>query len=104
MSKNRWNSVLVLAIVALLGLATVEPGAGRVMSELLNHGRGLELFERPASPAELGRAARDAGPGVIAVLRAGIVLALDDQRAGSVLDGDRLVVVAGSSPLGAGQR
>lgn len=80
----------------LLGLATVEPGAGRVMTDLLNNGRGLDLTERPAQPAELGRPAREACAGVIAVLRGASVLALDDPRAGSVEDGDRLVVVTGA--------
>jgi voltage-gated potassium channel len=84
----------------LLGLATVEPGAGQVMSELLGRGRGLDLIDRPAGPADLGRAASLAGPGVIAVLRAGNVLAVDDPRAARVLDGDRLVLVAASGPDG----
>lgn len=88
----------------LLGLATVDPGAGQVMSELLSRGRGLDLFDRPVSPAEVGQAARDAGPGVIALLRDGTVLALDDLGAASVQDGDRLVLVAGSSGAGASQR
>ncbi len=85
----------------LLGLATVEPGAGQVMTDLLSNGRGLELTERPAAQAELGRPAAEACAGAIAVLRRGAVLALDDPRAGSIEDGDRLVVVTGAA---AGQR
>jgi voltage-gated potassium channel len=84
----------------LLGLATIEPGAGLVMSELLSHGRGLGLFERPVAAAELGQAAAEAGPGVIALLRAGAVLGLDDPRAGSVQEGDRFVLVAGPAARG----
>jgi voltage-gated potassium channel len=83
----------------LLGLATVEPGAGQLMAELLDRSRGLGLTERPAELAELGRPAREVGAGVIAVLRAGSVLALDDPRAGRVQDGDRLVLVSGSPDL-----
>ncbi len=82
----------------LLGLATIRPGASQVMSELLDRSYGLALLERAAVPAEFGRAAGEAGPGVIAVLRAGRVLALNDPRAGSVVDGDRLVLVAASPP------
>jgi voltage-gated potassium channel len=81
----------------LLGLATVDPGAGRVMSELLGRGRELDLRERPAAALELGRPAREAAPGIIALLRDGSVVALDDPRAASVQDGDRLVLVAGAS-------
>lgn len=83
----------------LLGLATIDPGAGLVMSELLDPRRGLDLIERSASRAEVGRPASDARPGVIAVLRAGRVLSLDG--AGSVQDGDRLVLVAASASPGA---
>ena len=58
---------------------------------------GLTLVQA----AELGRPARDACAGVVAVLRDGSVLALDDPQAGTVQTGDRLVVVGASS---AGQR
>jgi voltage-gated potassium channel len=85
----------------LLGLATIEPGAGQVMTQLLSRGQGIELTERPAQAAEFGRPARDACAGVVAVLRDGSVLALDDPQAGTVQTGDRLVVVGASS---AGQR
>ncbi|HUD78275.1 MAG TPA: potassium channel family protein [Streptosporangiaceae bacterium] len=85
----------------LLGLATIEPGAGQVMTQLLSRGQGIELTERPVQAAELGRPARDACAGVVAVLRDGSVLALDDPQAGTVQTGDRLVVVGASS---AGQR
>jgi len=78
----------------LLGLSTIDPAAGQVMATLLDRGRGLELSERPAQPAELGRPARDACTGVIAVLRAGKVLALDDPECGSVEEGDWLVLVS----------
>jgi voltage-gated potassium channel len=84
----------------LLGLATIEPGAGKVMSDLLERGRGLDLIDRAAGPGEVGRAASQAGPGVIAVLRAGSVLAVDDPGAATVQDGDRLVQVAASGPRG----
>lgn len=87
----------------LLGLATAEPGAGRVLADLLNRVRGLDLTERPVSPAEVGRPASEACAGVIAVLREGGVLALDDPRAGAVQAGDRLIVVS-AALAGSAQR
>ena len=79
----------------LLGLATIDPAAGQVLSELLDPGRGLELTERLALPAELGQPARDASAGVIALLRGDLVLALDDPAARAIEDGDRLVLLSG---------
>jgi len=79
----------------LLGLATIDPGAGQVVAELLDRGRGVDLTERLAGPAEFGRPARDACAGVIALLRAGRVLPLDDPGAGQVQDGDRPVLLSG---------
>lgn len=87
----------------LLGLSTIDPGAGQVMAELLDRGRGPELTERLAVPAELGRSARQASAGVIAVLRAGHVLSLDDPGASSIEDGDHLVLLTGL-PLPHSQR
>jgi voltage-gated potassium channel len=81
----------------LLGLSTMDPGIGLVMGELLDRGRGLDLTERACTGAELGRPASDA-PGVVAVLRAGQVLAVSDPQAGHLLDGDRLVLVSTAAP------
>jgi voltage-gated potassium channel Kch len=84
----------------LLGMSTLDPGVGQVMAQLLDRGQGLDLTERPAAPAEIGRSVREVAAGVVAVLRAGAVLAIDDPRAGQLLDGDRIVLVAaaGSPP------
>lgn len=79
----------------LLGLATTDPAAGQVLSELLDPSRGLELTERLALPAELGHPARDASTGVIALLRGDLVLALDDPAARAIEEGDRLVLLSG---------
>jgi voltage-gated potassium channel len=65
----------------LLGLATIDPAAGRFLSELLDRGRGLNLTERLATPAELGRPARDASTGVIALHRRDRLLSLTDPAA-----------------------
>ncbi len=96
------SSVVVSSAAAgrLLGLATVEPGAGRVMTDLLDRTGGLELTERAASASEVGSSARDACSGLIAVLRQGLVLAIDDPRADRIEDGDRLVVVSGAARAG----
>jgi voltage-gated potassium channel len=81
----------------LLGLTTIEPAAGQVMAELLGWGRGLDLTERPPSDGEIGRPARVACTGLIAVLREGSLLAADDPRAGQVQPGDRLVLVSAAA-------
>ena len=87
----------------LLGLATIDPAAGQVLSELLDRGSGLDLTERPATPAEVGRPARDAGAGVIALHRNDRVLSLDDPAAGSLREGDRLVLLS-AAPAGRRER
>lgn len=94
------TEVVVSAATAgrLLGIATVEPGAGRVMSELLDRSSGLGLTERPVSQAELGRPISETRAGVVALLRAGRLLAPDDPAAGIVQDGDRLIVVTAAPP------
>jgi len=99
------NRVVVSSDAAgrLLGMSTVDPAAGDVMQHLLDRGSGLDLSERAAVAAEVGRPAKDACPGVIAVLRGDSVLAVDDPRAAQVEDGDRLVLVS-TSPLGSVQR
>lgn len=81
----------------LLGLSTVDPAAGRIMAQLLDRSRGLELTERPAEPAELGRPAREACVGVVALLRGGSVITLDDPAANRVEQGDLLVLISGSA-------
>lgn len=87
----------------LLGLSTIRPGAGQVISDLLNRGCSLGLAERPVSPAEVGGPAAGSLTGVIGVLRGGHVLAADDPRAAELEDGDRLILVsAGAGADGPG--
>jgi voltage-gated potassium channel len=83
----------------LLGMSTIAPGTGQVMAELLRRDHVIGLADRPADPAELGRPVRDACPGVVALLRAGAVLAVDDPRAGNVQAGDRLVLIESADVL-----
>jgi voltage-gated potassium channel len=40
----------------LLAISAVRPAAGRVLADLLDHGRGLDFVERPVTPAEVGPA------------------------------------------------
>jgi voltage-gated potassium channel len=82
----------------LLGLSTMDAGVGLFLAELLERGRGLDLSERMADPAEIGLPARQAVPGAVAVLRAGRVIGADAPEAGHLLDGDRIVLVAASEP------
>jgi voltage-gated potassium channel len=80
----------------LLGLSTIDPRASLVMNELLDRSRGLDLTERLATPAELGRPASEACTDAIALLRAGRVMSLHDPGARAIQDGDRLVLLAGA--------
>lgn len=78
----------------MLGIATVRPAAGRVIADLLDRGRGLDLIERQAARAELGGPPGAAAGTVIAVVRGDDVLAADDPRAGQLAAGDRLIIVS----------
>ena len=88
----------------MLAISTIRPAAGRVIADLLDHGRGLDLMERPVAEAEVGAPAGDAAGVVIAVVRGSEVLAPDAPAAAQLADGDRLILVsargrpAGSSP------
>jgi voltage-gated potassium channel len=86
----------------LLGLSTIDPAIGQVIGELLGHGRGLDLTERPATGAEIGRPARESAASAVAVLRAGHVLPVDGQGTGPLMAGDRLILVgaAAAGPRG----
>jgi voltage-gated potassium channel len=89
------DQVIVSSATAgrLLGISTVRPAAGQVISDLLDRSRGLGLTERPASPAELGSPASGVRGPVIAVMRGDQVLACDDPRAGRLASGDRLIMI-----------
>jgi voltage-gated potassium channel len=78
----------------MLAISTIRPAAAKVIADLLDHGRSLDLFERPAGQAELGDSARAADGTVIAVLRGGEVLPPDDPRAARLEKGDQLILVS----------
>jgi voltage-gated potassium channel len=81
----------------LLGLSATDPGASRVVAQLLDRGPGLELTERRVAAAEVGRPAGEVASGAVAVLRGDSVLALDDPRAGQLAEGDRVVLVSAAA-------
>lgn len=58
----------------LLGVAARSPLVSEVFSDLLVHGDGLELVERPVRPEEVGKAPRECPEPVLAVLRGGRAL------------------------------
>ncbi len=78
----------------LLAISAVSPSAGRVIGDLLDRGRGLDLVERPVAAAEVGTPARDAEGRVIALVRGDNLLPADDPGAGRLAGGDRLVLVS----------
>jgi voltage-gated potassium channel len=78
----------------LLGLSTLNPAVGHVFAQLLDRGRGLGLTERPVEAAEIGLPVLQAVAGAVAVVRDGQVLAVHDQAAQQLRDGDLIVLVA----------
>jgi voltage-gated potassium channel len=86
------DQVIVSSAAAgqLLAISAVRPAAGRVIGDLLDRGRGLDLAERPATAAEVGAPARDAEGTVIALVRGNDVLPAARRLAG----GDRLILVS----------
>ncbi|MGY1634155.1 potassium channel family protein [Geodermatophilus sp. SYSU D01186] len=77
----------------LLGLAPDNPRVVGVMEDLLEHGVGLDLHERPARAGEVGQDPRQLPDIVLSVVRNGARLRFDDPQVGTVQDGDVLIVV-----------
>ena len=78
----------------MLAFSTVRPAAAKVIADLLDHGRGLDLAERPVSEDEMGTSARAVAGTVIAVIRGNEALAPDDLRAARLEKGDQLILVS----------
>jgi voltage-gated potassium channel len=78
----------------MLAFSTVRPAAAKVIADLLDHGRGLDLVERPVGEAEMGTSARAVPGTVIAVMRGSEVLAPDDPGAARLEKGDQLILVS----------
>jgi voltage-gated potassium channel len=75
----------------LLGVAAQSPAISEVFNDLLVHGEGLDLIERPVRPDEVGKAPSECDAPVIAVLRDGH--ALPYGKVPQLRVGDQLVVV-----------
>ena len=84
----------------MLAISTIRPAAARLIVDLLDRGRGLNLIERPVAEGEVGAAAHDAAGSVIAVMRGDDVLAPDDPGAARLAHGDRLILVSSRGPAG----
>jgi voltage-gated potassium channel len=83
----------------LLAVSTLSPRVGQVVMDLLSHGGGLDIVERPADEADVGRGPRTCREPVLAVVRGSRLLRFDDPEAGSINRTDRLIVVrAGARP------
>jgi len=75
----------------LLGAATFSPSVSDVLGDLMRHGGGLDLSERPVSADEIGRSPTACGDIVLAVLRAGRLVRFTEVD--QLAPGDRLVTV-----------
>ena len=65
-----------------------------MIADLLEHGRGLDLTERPVTELEVGQPPRNAAGTVIAIVRGDEVLAATDPRAAQLNAADRLILVS----------
>ncbi|MDT0342237.1 potassium channel family protein [Streptomyces litchfieldiae] len=81
------------AVGRLLGLSMISPSSGAVMEDLIQHGEGLSLRERPVTKAEAGRSPRDCEDLVVSVIRGHRLLPFDDPDAATLELTDRLVVI-----------
>ncbi|GAA2525970.1 potassium channel family protein [Pilimelia columellifera] len=82
----------------LLGLSSSAPPLLDVVEDLLAPGQGISLAMRSAARDEVGRPPRELADVVIAVIRRGQVIGLDDPRAGRIESGDQLAYVRHSGP------
>jgi len=96
LSQSGADHVVVTSDAAgqMLAISTIRPSAAKVFADLLDHGRGLDLFERPADATEVGDSARAVAGVVIAVMRDGEVLASDDPKVARIEEGDQLILVS----------
>jgi voltage-gated potassium channel len=81
------------AVGRLLGLSMMSPNSGSVMEDLIQHGKGLSLGERPVTKAEAGRSPRECQDLVVSVIRGHRLLPYDDPDVVPLQLTDRLVVI-----------
>jgi voltage-gated potassium channel len=82
----------------LLGLSVLSPAAGMVMEDLIQHGSGLDIVERPVIKAEVGKGPRETDDLVVSVVRGHRVLGYDDPAVGTLELTDRLITIVRASP------
>lgn len=90
------NSVITSSGTAgrLLGMATHAPGIADVLEDLLSVGQGLDIVQHDIGPDEAGPVGSVDGVGpVVAIVRDGALLRFDDERAASVVAGDRVIAL-----------
>ena len=88
------DEVIVSAETAgrLLGITSLQPSVGEVVSDLLHTTGGLALDEREVEESEIGERLEDiGGQRTVAVEREGTLLRYDDPALGRLRRGDRLV-------------
>ena len=76
----------------LLGLSTETPQVTEVMEDLMTVGEGLDLAERRIGPDQAGPVPpREQEAILLAIVRDGEVIRFDDERAGELREGDRVL-------------
>lgn len=91
------------AVGRLLSLSLVSPTAGRLMEDLLDTSKGLEMIEREVSGAEVGTSPEELdarGELVLGVIRDGSLNRFDGKTIKVLNRGDRVVVIRQSSGQG----
>lgn len=90
------RSVIVSSETAgrLLGLATASPRTVDVVEDLLSFGHGIDLDERPVTPAEIGHPPAELPVPVLAVVRDGSTLRYSDPAIGPLRSGDQVIYAA----------
>ncbi|WP_156727680.1 potassium channel family protein [Streptomyces apocyni] len=82
----------------LLGLSVLSPRAGNVLEDLIQHGSGLDLVERPVIKAEVGLSVRETKDLVVSVVRGHRLLGYDDPLASPLQLTDRLITIVRVTP------
>ncbi|MFF4603793.1 potassium channel family protein [Streptomyces sp. NPDC001339] len=77
----------------LLGMSMASPNASTVLEDLMTHGSGLDLNERPVTKSEAGRSPRECDDLVVAVVRGHRVLDYTHPEAATLQLTDRLITI-----------
>jgi voltage-gated potassium channel len=89
------TSVIVSAEAAgrLMGVSATSAATGEIAVDILESGTGLELYEREAVTADVGRSVNIASDLVVGVVRDGVLHRFGDPAVDVVRAGDRLVTI-----------